>query len=359
MDPEKSKKFSSKLMNVVSYGAILHALSLGERVGLLKVLAQLSPEGPKTSQDIATAAHLNERYVREWLGVMLTGGIVENGQTPDTYILPQEHAAQLVSEDHTKDTMMPFIKMIVELSREAEDSIVECFKKGGGLPYSQYPGFHSLMDSVSETRISQRLLKDLQRVPGLIDRLKAGIDVCDVGCGSGRAIVTMAQAFPNSRFTGLDLCSEAVARATARANEASVKNAHFQVQDATSLKDSTHLHGSFDFIITLDAIHDQAHPDLVLQGIHKMLRAGGAYSMFEPFAETGAHNNMSHPVAPSIFYVSMIHCMPVSLYSGGQGLGAMWGKQMAVDYIKAAGFSHVEALGPLQPGDPQHIISTV
>eukprot|EP00128_Syssomonas_multiformis_P017613 Colp12_sorted_trinity150504_noHs@24262 len=131
------------------------------------------------------------------------------------------------------------------------------------------------------------------------------------------------------------------------------------VQDATSLKDSTHLHGSFDFIITLDAIHDQAHPDLVLQGIHKMLRAGGAYSMFEPFAETGAHNNMSHPVAPSIFYVSMIHCMPVSLYSGGQGLGAMWGKQMAVDYIKAAGFSHVEALGPLQPGDPQHIISTV
>src|SRR6202042_3012187 len=113
----------------------------------------------------------------------------------------------------------------------------------------------------------------LPLVPGLIDRLRQGIDVADVGCGSGHAINLMAEAFPRSRFTGFDFSGPGIAAARREAERKGLPNARFAERDAAHLGETSR----FDFITTFDAVHDQARPDLLLAGIAKALRPGGVY----------------------------------------------------------------------------------
>ena len=86
-----------------------------------------------------------------------------------------------------------------------EDGIVEAFEKGGGVPYSGFPKFQRQMAALSAQIFDATLIEvTLPLVAGLSDRLRAGIDVADVGCGQGHAINLMAKAFPDSRFIGYD-----------------------------------------------------------------------------------------------------------------------------------------------------------
>jgi hypothetical protein len=49
-------------------------ISIGYKTDLFDIIAQLKPS---TIQEISQAAKLNERYIREWLGAMVTGNIIE------------------------------------------------------------------------------------------------------------------------------------------------------------------------------------------------------------------------------------------------------------------------------------------
>jgi 2-polyprenyl-3-methyl-5-hydroxy-6-metoxy-1,4-benzoquinol methylase len=95
----------------------------------------------------------------------------------------------------------------------------------------------------------------------------------------------------------------------------------------------------FDFITTFDAIHDQAHPDRVLEGIASMLRPGGTYLCVDIAASSRLEENMAHPLGPLLYTVSCMHCMTVSLAYGGAGLGTVWGEQKALEMMRAAGFT--------------------
>ena len=66
-------------------------VDIGDRTGLFEAAAK----GAGTSEQIADRAGLNERYVREWLGAMATGGIMEYDAASRTFALPPEHAACL------------------------------------------------------------------------------------------------------------------------------------------------------------------------------------------------------------------------------------------------------------------------
>jgi SAM-dependent methyltransferase len=333
IDQARAEEFAERMVGVLNEGAIALMTSIGHRTGLFDAMAGLPPS---TSEKIASAAGLNERYVREWLGAMVVGRIVEHEPEEGTYRLPQEHAAFL-TRSASPDNIAAFAQYIPLLG-SVEDGIVESFKNGGGVPYSAFPRFHEVMAEDSGQTVLPALTDHiLPLVPGLTERLETGIDVLDVGCGSGRALNLMAHTFPNSRFLGYDLSGEAIARARAEAQEHGITNARFEVKDAATLDEEA----SYDLITTFDAVHDQADPGAVLKGIAAALREDGVYLMQDIAGSSHHHNNLEHPIGPFLYTISTMHCMTVSLAQGGEGLGAMWGEEKAKEMLEEAGFTRV------------------
>lgn len=334
IDQARVKSFADRMMTVLNDGALALMISLGHRTGLFDAMAELPPS---TSQQIADAADLNERYVREWLGAMVTGRIIEYSQTDCAYNLPREHAA-LLTREGTRGNMAVFAEYIPVLGI-VEDEIVECFKNGGGVPYSSYPRFHQVMAEDSGQSVVAALSDAiLPLVPGLVGSLENGITVLDVGCGSGRAVNVMARMFPRSTFFGYDISEEAVAAGRAGAEEVGLKNANFVVRDVTATGETE----CYDLITAFDAIHDQAWPAEVLKGISQALRPGGTFLMQDIRASSELQNNLAHPAGSFLYTISCMHCMTVSLSQNGEGLGAMWGEEKAREMLRDAGFARVD-----------------
>jgi SAM-dependent methyltransferase len=334
LDRARAQAFAGQIVGILNGATLSLMLSIGHKTGLFDKMATLPPA---TSEQIAQAAGLNERYVREWLGAMVVGRIVEYDPAGRTYRLPPEHAASLTraAGPNNLARMMQF----TSLMGLVEDEVVQAFRNGGGVPYSRYPTFQQLMAEDSAGVFDAALVDvTLPMVPGLIERLQSGIDVADIGCGQGHAINLMAGAFPNSRFVGYDFSEEGVAAGRAEASEWGLSNAAFEVQDAALLDKPQ----SFDFITAFDAIHDQAQPRRVLANIAKALRPDGTFLMVDVAADSEVQNNVNHPLGPMLYSVSTLHCMTVSLALGGEGLGTVWGRQNAQELLAEAGFTHVD-----------------
>jgi hypothetical protein len=192
VDPAAAEEFAGRLVGILSDSSLALMISIGHQVGLFDTLALLPPA---TSQEIADAAGLDERYVREWLGAMTTGRIVTYSPHEGTYALPAEHTASLTSDAGPDN--LSHVMQFIPLLAAVEQEVVECFRHGGGVPYSSYERFHTLMAVDSATVHDASLIDGiLPLVPGALDRLAAGIDVADIGCGQGHAVNLMAEAFP-------------------------------------------------------------------------------------------------------------------------------------------------------------------
>ncbi len=168
--------------------------------------------------------------------------------------------------------------------------------------------------------------------------MEQGIDVLDVGCGQGRALLALAEAFPNSRFTGYDFLESAVQVAEKEASKRKLTNIGFVQKDAASFDDQK----KYDLICTFDSVHDQAKPDQMLKNIFNALKDDGTYFCQDIAGSSYVENNMEHPVASFMYAISTTHCMSVSLGQNGAGLGSMRGKELATKMMKEAGFSSVE-----------------
>jgi SAM-dependent methyltransferase len=334
-DRAKAEAFAGRMLDSLNHGGLCLMVSIGHRTGLFDVMRDLPPS---TSGDIARAANLNERYVREWLGAMVTSRIVEVDATSTLYSLPPEHAA-LLTRAAGRDNVAAFAQLVGMLGI-VEDDIVSCFRQGGGVPYDKFARFHAIL-AEDETVVSSLESDILPLIPGLSDRLSSGIRVLDVGCGSGRALNRLAQRYPSSRFTGMDLSEEATAAGRAEANRHGLGNVDFVVRDLGDF-DVTADSEAYDFITTFDAIHDQGRPLNVLKGIHRSLRPDGVYLMQDIKASSHVHRNIGHPLGTFLYAVSAMHCMTVSLAQGGEGLGAMWGEEKTREYLTQAGFRSVE-----------------
>jgi ubiquinone/menaquinone biosynthesis C-methylase UbiE len=336
LDSDKAGAFAERLLGTLNQGALTLMISLGHRVGLFDAMRELAPA---TSVEIAQKAGLNERYVREWLGAMVTGRIVEVDADGRRFSLPPEHSAFLTRVAGA-DNFAVFAQYIPLLGG-VEDDIVECFKTGGGVPYARFPRFHEVMAEDS----GQSVLSSLEShivplVPGLADKLGAGIQMLDVGCGRGRIINRLAELYPSSRFTGMDLSSEAVLGAWKEAAEKKLRNVEFIVADLSRFDETAEIE-AFDFVTTFDAVHDQAKPLNVLRGVHRTLRSDGVYLMQDIKGSSHVHKNLDHPMGPLLYTVSCMHCMTVSLAQNGEGLGAMWGEEKTREYLEKAGFRSV------------------
>ena len=334
LDPVAAEEFGERMVGVLNDACLALMTSIGHRVGLFDAMAG---RPAATSSEIAEAAGLQERYVREWLAAMTTSGVVEHDPASATYRLPPEHAACLTRAAGPENLAVQ--AQYIGLLGSVEPAVAECFRAGGGVPYSAYGEFHRMMAEDSATVHDAALVGAvLPLVPGLPERLRAGVEVADVGCGSGHAVNLMAREFPASRFTGYDFSEEGIAVARREAQDMGLANARFEVRDAAELG----VEGRFDLVTAFDAIHDQARPDAVLAGIARSLRPDGVFLMVDIRAESAVGDNLDHPLGTFLYTISTMHCMTVSLALGGAGLGTAWGRSTATRMLAEAGFGSVE-----------------
>ncbi len=336
-DSHKGGAFAERLLATLNQGALCLMISIGHRIGLFDTMRDLAPA---TSAGIAAKAKLNERYVREWLGAMVTGRIIDVDPSTGQFSLPGEHAAFL-TRGAGADNIGVFAQYIPLLAM-VEDEIIECFKNGGGVPYAKFPRFHEVMAEDS----GQSVLSSLEShivplVRGLAESFTAGIQMLDVGCGSGRIMNRLAGLYPKSRFTGIDLSSQAILSAWQEASAKKLRNVEFIVADLSNFAETAEI-DAYDLVTTFDAIHDQAKPLDVLKGIHRTLRRDGVYLMQDIKGSSEIHKNLDHPLGPLLYTASCMHCMTVSLAQGGEGLGAMWGEEKTREYLAQAGFRSIE-----------------
>jgi 2-polyprenyl-3-methyl-5-hydroxy-6-metoxy-1,4-benzoquinol methylase len=343
LDQERAEAFAGRMLEVLDGAALAMLTSVGHRCGLFDTLAGL---GPATSTEIARAAALEERYVREWLGGMVVGGIVEYDAGARTYVLPPEHAA-FTTTAAGPDNLAFFTQYVGQMGI-IEPEIVRVFREGGGVPYSAY---HNLPELQREetARVFDAALVDgiLPLASGLTERLEQGIDVVDVGTGGGHAVNVMARAFPNSRFLGIDISEEGIGLGRAEAENWGLTNARFEVSDAASLT------GTFDLVTAFDTVHDQAQPTKLLAAVADAVAEDGVFLMGDIAFSSQLEENIGNPLAPTVFAFSVFHCLTVSLAYGGEGLGTAWGTQVALQMLAKAGFDRVDTAQV--EGDPLNI----
>ncbi|WP_426565112.1 class I SAM-dependent methyltransferase [Angustibacter sp. McL0619] len=323
-----------RMVQIFNDGAIVVLGSIGHQLGLFDTLQALPPA---TSQEVADAAGLDERYVREWLGGVVTAGFVDYQPREGTYALSAAHAPFLTGLG--ADNVAPIMALLT-LMGQVTPLVLERFRSGGGLAYADYPGFHDVQAADSAAVHDASLIATIVPLTGLVERLEQGIDVADIGCGQGHAVNLMAREFPASRFTGFDFSPDAIDAARAEATQWRLTNVTFEVRDAADLGE----HGAFDLVTVFDAIHDQAHPATVLANIREAVRAEGTFLMVDIKASSRLENNLALPWASFLYAVSTVHCMSVSLGQGGDGLGTVWGVELAETMVREAGFANVEVM---------------
>ncbi|VVJ18526.1 Putative transcriptional regulatory protein [Amycolatopsis camponoti] len=333
----EEKDFAAHLTATMTGSALTMLIGVGHRTGLFEAAAR----GPATSDELAERAGLHERYVREWLGAMVTGGIftLEAGR----YTFPPEHAKFLLGE--TAANLMPSLLTLSAFTGILPD-LERSFAEGGGVPRSAYgPHLETLGAKTGDSwkHVYREHLVDgfFGAVPGLKERLTAGARVLDLGCGTGNAIAVAARAFPASRFTGVDINAGVVEQA--RETSKDLPNVEFAVGDAAELA------GEYDVITAFDAIHDQDRPDVVLRRIRGALREDGLFFMVDTNFSSDVAKNVGNPLAALCYSISLMYCTTTSLAEGGAALGAMWGTETARDMLADAGFRHVDVLDSPRP----------
>lgn len=342
IEKSPAEVFTDRMTQILNDAALALMISVGHRTRLFDVM---STRAAWTIVDLAEAATLSERYVREWLGAMVTGGIITFDEKAQRYALPVAHAASLTRAASPNNIAVT--TQWISVLGAAEDAIVKAFAHGRGVPYSQYSRFHEVMAEESQQTVVEALEQHiLPLVPSLTDRLTSGITVLDVACGSGRAVLALAESFPKSHFTGVDASVEAITAADEAAARRHAANTRFVNGDVAELNTPR----AYDLVTAFDAIHDQAKPAVVLERIHAALKPGGVFLMQDILGHTRLADNIGSPLAPFMYTISCMHCMSVSLAAGGPGLGAMWGRERALEMLAAAGFrdARVETL----PHDP-------
>ena len=344
-DSAKAEAFGGQMISILKGGLLSMMVDIGHRTGLFAVASQ----GWMTSQQLAEQSGLHERYVREWLGAVTTGGILEYDETSETFCLPPEHAALLSGPMN----MAPMAVGNTVLAKHVHQ-IVQAFQHGGGVPYAAFaPEFTDVMDNMGRG-VFDALLVDtyLPLAPGLTESLTAGVRVADFACGTGHALIVLARAFPASTFVGYDLDDHAIARARAEAGGAGLTNVSFELADIARLN----LDRLLDVAFMFDALHDQVDPNAVIARMCSALVPGGRLFLREPRAADSLAGNLANPMAPVMYSISTLHCLTVSLAHGGAGIGLVFGEERAHQMLAEAGFD--EILVQPAPGQPFDAVYT-
>jgi SAM-dependent methyltransferase len=309
-------------------------VNVGRKLGLYQAMADL---GACTSTTLAEATGIRERYVREWLANQAAGGYVAYDAEKQTYALPPAQA-MVLALDQSPVFMAPAFEVAASFWLD-EDQIVETFRSGEGLGWHQHN--HRMFcgtESFFRTGYRTHLVSEwLPALDGVVERLRHGARVADIGCGHGASTILMAQAFPKSRFLGVDYHDESIATARSRALDQGVgANIEFQVASATDFGG-----GSFDLICFMDCLHDLGDPIGALTHCRKALNPDGKLLLVEPYAGDRLEENLN-PIGRMYYAASAMACTPNSLSQEvGLGLGAQAGEERLRKVAREAGFSNL------------------
>jgi 2-polyprenyl-3-methyl-5-hydroxy-6-metoxy-1,4-benzoquinol methylase len=314
VDMQAVEAFAGKAVgDFATMGTVLLA-AIGDRLGLFKALAA---QGPAGSQELATRAGIDERYALEWLAAMHACGYLSYDTASGRFALPAEHAPALAAESSPA-----FIGGFYQLALSITpliDQFVAAFRDGRGIPQAAYPASTwEGTERMSAGWFEHLLLPVwLAALPELEERLRQGAAVADVGCGAGRALIKLAQAFPTSRFTGIDSYAGQIERARENVAAAGLSGQiSFEQRDA-----ARGLSGKYDLITTFDVVHDAADPRGLLRGIRQALKPGGVYLCVDFNCGNSVEANTGL-LGMLLYSSSIFYCMTTSLAAGGAGLGA-------------------------------------
>ena len=330
--PSEIEAFIGQVVTDLSAAFSGVLVNVGRKLGLYQAMADL---GACTSVALAEATGIRERYVREWLANQAAGGYVAYDPEKQTYTLPPAQAMVLALEQ-SPIFMAPAFEVAASFWLD-EDQIVETFRSGEGLGWHAHN--HRLFcgsESFFRTGYRTHLVSEwLPALDGVVDRLKRGARVADIGCGHGASTILMAQAFPKSSFMGLDYHDAAIATARKRAAEQGVTgNIEFEVKAATEFDG----HG-FDLICFMDCLHDLGDPVGALARCRKALNSDGKVLLVEPYAGDRLEENLN-PIGRMYYAASAVACTPNSLSQEvGLGLGAQAGEERLRKVARQAGFS--------------------
>jgi ubiquinone/menaquinone biosynthesis C-methylase UbiE len=315
-------------------GAAVSALvCLGDQLGLYRTLADISPV---TSRELADSTDLDERWVREWLHGQAGAGFVRH-VGDGRFELTPEQAALLAEEDNPAFLAGGFGLLFSLFDRW--ERLHESFRTGRGTPYNDLGADHA----VNESRFSAPWMRAhlvpviLPGLDGVAAKLAAGAKAADVGCGSGKALLAMAAAYPQSEFHGYD--SSRVAIRFARENLASsgLTNVTFHHTDAAMLP----CDGSFDFVLTWDCLHDMTDPAAAMRAIRGAIEPDGTWLIVDIAGQPTPEENYDHPLAGLLYGFSVLDCLGCGTSAeDGAGLGTLgFPEPVARQMVTDAGFT--------------------
>ena len=341
-DPKKAAALARQVG--VDFGAAMTvALAyIGDRLGIFRAMTEGEP---MTTREIAERTGLEERYVREWASTMAAAGYVDYTPADRTFRMNAEQAMVLAREDNTFFTGGAF-QYAVACYRQIP-TLVEAFRRGGGVPFAAFgPDIVEAIERLFHVGYETWVAREwIPAVPDIHERLSAGCEAAEVGCGAGQCLVPVASAYPRSRFVGYDVDTFSLERAREKAARAGVADrVSFEPLAAERLA----AEASLDLVMAFNCIHDMARPRAALAAIRRVLRPGGAFLWSEADASDDLEENLN-PVGRALYGASTMHCMTVSLADHGEGLGVVVGMRKARTMAEEAGFAHFERLDLKNP----------
>jgi SAM-dependent methyltransferase len=331
IDQDKLHEFMGKVLN--DFGAALSATLayIGQKLGLYQAMAGA---GWMTPTELAEKTGTHERYVREWLVNQAASGYVTYNPAAQRYQLPPEQAVAL--GDETSPFFVGGGFYVIKAMLRAEPRITEAFKTGSGMRWGEHDP-DLFIGTERFIRPSYMAYLRSSWIPSLTDtedKLKAGVNVADVGCGHGASTIILAKAFPQSRFYGFDSHAPSIERARDAAREAGVEAlVRFEVADATSFPN--HHYGLVAFF---DCLHDMGDPIGAARHARETLQVNGSAMIVEPMAGNVVEENFN-PVGRLFSAASTLCCVPNSLAYGGSALGTVASEEALHACLREAGFT--------------------
>lgn len=331
VDMEKLQEMTGKVL--ADIGATFHAplVLIGEKLGLFKELA-----GARLDADqLAGRTHTAVRYVQEWLPAMASGGYVSYDADEAVYYLTPEQAMVLADEESPAYMPGAFQAAIAAIKSEAK--ITEAFSTGKGVGWHEHDeelflGTERFYKPIYKTNLVDNWLPALD---GVVQKLKDGAFVADVGCGHGLSTILMAQAFPNSRFEGFDYHELSIKAAGKNAQEAGVADrVRFDALSAQDIPVS-----GYDLVTSFDCLHDMGDPAGAAESILKALKPDGTWLIVEPYAGDVVEHNFN-PIGRLYYCASVLLCVPGALAQDvGLALGGQAGEKRLREVVLSAGFT--------------------
>jgi SAM-dependent methyltransferase len=332
VDTDRLNAFMGKMVS--DMGAAMNAslVLLGDKLGLYKALAD---KGPMNSTELAKATGTAERYVREWLATQAASGYIDYDAASGKFSMQPEQIMALADED--SPVFLGAFGNVVAATFLDEPKISDAFKTGKGIGWNRrseclFCGTARFFRTGYKHHLVQEWLPALD---GVVEKLKRGAKVADVGCGHGISTRLMAEAFPKSRFFGFDYHEGSIEAARKMAKETGLGDrVSFDVHSA-----KTYPAHDYDLVCFFDCLHDMGDPVGAIKHVRETMAGDGTYMLVEPFAHDRLEDNLN-PVGRVYYAASTMICTPASLdQEVGLGLGAQAGEARLRDVARQGGLT--------------------